>query len=194
MNKYNDEQVELEGELNRLESAVKVPPGKADISRFMALVKKYQNITEISDDILYEFIERIDVHAAKGGRGQYRNQQIDIIFNFIGDFIPPLLPQMMEEEAERLEDERKQRKLEAARRSSKNRTKRRAEIKKKALLGDPEAMKAYEQILEKGREKNRKAAAKKKALFEVDPEYMRKKEEKGRIKALKKHKSCTQAA
>ena len=39
--------------------------------------------------MLYAFIDRIEVHEATGGRTIYRQQVIDIHFNFIGHFYPP---------------------------------------------------------------------------------------------------------
>ena len=44
----------------------------------------------------YEFIDRIVVHV-RMARGKCRQQKIDIYFNFIGDYLPPM-PQISEEE------------------------------------------------------------------------------------------------
>ena len=37
------------------------------------------------DEMLYELVEKVVIHSASGGRTIYRQQQIDIYFNFIGD-------------------------------------------------------------------------------------------------------------
>ena len=39
--------------------------------------------------MLYAFIEKVEVHAPTGGRTRYRQQRIDIYFNFIGEYHPP---------------------------------------------------------------------------------------------------------
>lgn len=59
---------------------------KADTERFLALVKKYRDCHELTDAMLYSFIDRVEVHEATGGRTIYRKQNIDIYFNFIGNY------------------------------------------------------------------------------------------------------------
>ena len=61
---------------------------EAETGRFIALVKKYKDCAELTDTMLYAFIDRIEVHEATGGRTIYRQQVIDIHFNFIGHFYP----------------------------------------------------------------------------------------------------------
>ena len=43
-----------------------------DASRFIALVKKYRDCEELTDTMLYAFIDRIEVHEATGGPAQSR--------------------------------------------------------------------------------------------------------------------------
>ena len=71
-----------------LELGQKVEPGENGAC-FVRLVKKYQDFDEITPQMLYEFIDRIAVHEAEGGRGTERTQRIDIYFNFIGQFPVP---------------------------------------------------------------------------------------------------------
>ena len=47
--------------------------------------------------MLYAFIEKIEVHAPTGGRTVYRQQRIDIHFNFIGNYVPPVAEASEEE-------------------------------------------------------------------------------------------------
>lgn len=61
---------------------------KVDPKRFVALVRKYQDCKVLTDDMLYAFIEKVEVHAPTGGRTRYRQQRIDIYFNFIGEYHP----------------------------------------------------------------------------------------------------------
>ena len=65
---------------------------KADTERFLALVKKYRDCHELTDAMLYSFIDRVEVHEATGGRTIYRKQNIDIYFNFRKkNGLPPLM-------------------------------------------------------------------------------------------------------
>ena len=58
------------------------------VSRFMKLIRKYTEITELSADIVREFIDRIIVYQAKKIDG-HRKQTIKIVYNFIGEMSPP---------------------------------------------------------------------------------------------------------
>ena len=90
-------------------------------------------------------------------------QQVDIYFNFIGNFVLPLSEDEVEvlqsEEARRAE-EIAERKRKSSKKSTQKRNQKRAEIKAKAEAGDPEAMAEYKAILEKGRQNNRKRSEK----------------------------------
>ena len=88
---YDEEQILLEKRIEELESLVQQDEIKqVDTSRFIALVKKYRDCEELTDTMLYAFIDRIEVHEATGGRTIYRQQNIDIHFNFIGNYYPPV--------------------------------------------------------------------------------------------------------
>jgi hypothetical protein len=56
--------------------------------RFMELVKRYTEFTELTTPMLNEFVEKIVVHEADKSSGK-RVQKVDIHFNFIGHFVPP---------------------------------------------------------------------------------------------------------
>ena len=48
--------------------------------------KKYTDIEELTVPMINEYIEKVVVHEATGGRqGKYRKQQVDVYFNFIGN-------------------------------------------------------------------------------------------------------------
>ena len=114
----------LEKRIEELESLVQQDEIKqVDTSRFIALVKKYRDCEELTDTMLYAFIDRIEVHEATGGRTVNRSQRIDIYFNFIGQFVvedteEEILSQQEEEKrlAELKEQERKDRRNETVRR------------------------------------------------------------------------------
>ena len=57
----------------------------ANITRFLDLVRKYTDISELTSEITRIFIDKIVVHQGNG-HGKTRTQQIDIYYNFIGAF------------------------------------------------------------------------------------------------------------
>ena len=168
---YDEEQLQLENRITELEAPEReAAPRKADINRFIALVKKYQNITELTDTMLYEFVEKVEVHAPTGGRTRYRSQQIDVYFNFIGNYLPPM-PTITEEERIAMIDAAAEEKLKAKKkRSSQKRQDRIVALRERAKT-DPEAAAEYEAFLAKRKEAQRKHREEKKALREADPEY-----------------------
>lgn len=169
---YDEEQLQLEQRIAELEASEEAEaPKKADINRFISLVRKYQNITELTDTMLYEFIEKVVVHAPKGGRGRYRSQQIDVYFNFIGNYLPPMAA-MTEEERIAMIDAAYARRLEEKKRRSSLKAKNRlADLKERAET-DPEAAAELEAYYEQRRKKQ----AERKAKREADPEYQARKE------------------
>ena len=50
------------------------------------MIEKYIVIEELIVPTINEYIEKVVVHEATGGRqGKYRKQQVDVYFNFIGN-------------------------------------------------------------------------------------------------------------
>ncbi len=50
------------------------------------MIEKYTDIEELTVPIINEYIEKVVVHEATGGRkGKDRKQQVDVYFNFIGN-------------------------------------------------------------------------------------------------------------
>ena len=58
---------------------------KIRADRFIKLVKKHTDISELTDRMLYEFIDRVKVHAPVGTRSS-RTMKVDIYFRFIGKY------------------------------------------------------------------------------------------------------------
>lgn len=86
MKKYDAEQTELEEKIEHLqEQLTEVKVSTIDIKRFVAIIKKYKNPTELTRELVMELIDKIVVHEAVGKKPN-REQQIDIYFNFIGQF------------------------------------------------------------------------------------------------------------
>ena len=89
MAQYDEEQTgcetcmaELKKELDNTETT------KVDLKRFIKLIRKYKDCEVLTDDMLYELVEKVVIHSASGGRTICRQQKIDIYFNFIGDTFP----------------------------------------------------------------------------------------------------------
>ena len=199
MTEYDTEQSNLEQRMSELETATERISTKAvQIDKFVRLVKKYRDFEELTTPMLNDFIEKVVIHEAEGGRTKDRTQQVDIYFNFIGNFVLPLSEDEVEalqsEEARRAE-EIAERKRKSSKKSTQKRNQKRAEIKAKAEAeaGDPEAMAEYKAILEKGRQNNRKRSEKMRELRMSDPEYRAKMEEKERL-ALEREKKRQERA
>ena len=110
---YNEEQTALTEEIKELERAIaSYNDSLKGAQKFIALVDKYQDFQELTVTMLNEFVEKILVHerAEKGKRDT--TQDVDIYFNFIGQYIPPtfkakeLTPE--EQEAKRQTEERRE--------------------------------------------------------------------------------------
>lgn len=84
---YDTEQTEIEEKLSELNSQVTEltdENNKAD--KFVEIVKRYTDFTEITTPMLNEFIEKIIVHEADTSEGRLkRKQSVDIYFNFVGN-------------------------------------------------------------------------------------------------------------
>lgn len=124
MAQYDSEQQELEERVKEIEVSIhEIQQESENGQQFVRLVQKYRDLTEIDQTALNEFIDKVAVHEATGGRTADRSQQIDIYFNFIGQFMVEDTEEellMQEQEAQRLADlkerERKDRRNETVRR------------------------------------------------------------------------------
>ena len=193
MSQYDAEQLQLENRIAELQEYSDAEPEKADHARFVALLKKYRNLDVLTDDMLYDFIDRIEVHAATGGRTRYRQQRIDIHFAFIGEFLPP--DETVSEEARiaAIDAEAEAKRQEKNRKASEKRKEEYARLKEAAKT-DPEAAAKLEARLQKRREYGQRQREKARAARESDPEYIRAKEEKARKELEKERKRAERMA
>ena len=89
MAQYDEEQTVCEARIAELKKELDVvETTKVDLKRFIKLIRKYKDCETLTDEMLYELVEKVVIHSASGGRTIYRQQQIDIYFNFIGDTFP----------------------------------------------------------------------------------------------------------
>ena len=97
-----DELVELmltdyENEQNELNKIIetdtadmqRIIGGQNNVERFLKLVKKYENITELTPAMINEFIDKILVHEPQG-KGADRTTEVEIYLNYVGQFQVPV--------------------------------------------------------------------------------------------------------
>lgn len=108
---YENEQSELAvgiTELREQLDAFDADSVRAD--KFIEIVRRYTDFTELTTPMIHEFVEKIVVHEADKSSGE-RTQQVDIYLNFIGKYDIPvqeLTPdEIAEEEKKRKFRERK---------------------------------------------------------------------------------------
>ena len=83
---YEGEQRTLQAEADIIQNELQQEEKKSvDVKRFLAIVKKYTDLTELTPEILREFVDKIIVHAPDKSSGR-RLQEIEIIYNHIGEF------------------------------------------------------------------------------------------------------------
>ncbi len=105
---YEQEQAELEKVI--AEDKARLESYNADterVDRFIEIAKKYTDFSVLTAPMIYEFIDKIIVHAPDRSSGE-REQEIEIYLKFIGKFDIPI-PEPTAEEIERLEKERARR-------------------------------------------------------------------------------------
>lgn len=87
---YDREQTELETEIEGLKAQIdSLNEDSTKADKFIAVVRRYTDFTELTTPMLNEFIEKVVVHEATGGRTD-RKQKVDVYFNFVGQVeLPP---------------------------------------------------------------------------------------------------------
>ena len=88
---YETEQENLKTEITVLEEWIETQQEANDnYDRFYALLEKYVDIPILTPTIVNEFIKKIIIHAPDKSSGK-RKQEIEIIFNFVGQVDIPVL-------------------------------------------------------------------------------------------------------
>lgn len=102
LKEYEDEQKTLTTSVAEAETQVAAfTEDTARAEQFLALAKKYTDFSELTTQMINEFIEKIIVHAPEKVDGD-RVQEIEIYLNFIGRFELPA-PELTPEEEKRQE-------------------------------------------------------------------------------------------
>ena len=183
---YDEEQLVLEKRIEELQGQIQQEEvEQIDTSRFIALVNRYRDCEELTDTMLYAFIDRVEVHQATGGRTVYRQQNIDIHFNFIGSYYPPVETVSEEERIAAIEAEQLRKKQEKGKRAAEVQKQKKAALKKAAEAGEPEAVAEYERKLALQRERNHRRQQKIREAREADPAHIAQMEEKERLQREK---------
>jgi len=124
---YELEQSGLEQSIAQLQEELEAfERDNTNAERFMALASRYTDFTELTPQMIAEFIEKIIVHEADRSSGE-REQKVEVYLNFIGKFDVPM-PEPTPEEIAAAEQARLRR---ARRRDSQRRYT--AKLRQKAL-------------------------------------------------------------
>jgi DNA invertase Pin-like site-specific DNA recombinase len=105
---YEDEQENLETQIAEMRAALeRYGEDSGRVEKFLEIVRRYTDFTELTPAMLNEFIDKIVVHEAVRTNGR-RTQQVDIFLNFVGK-LDIDLPRHKEEEAEPFDPVERQR-------------------------------------------------------------------------------------
>ena len=105
MKKYSAEQDNLESQVSEIQEKLdQTKASSAHIGRFIRLIKKYKQPAELTKEMACELIDKIVVHEAVGKKPN-RQQQVDIYYNFIGQFDLPLSEKEIAEARQKAEQE-----------------------------------------------------------------------------------------
>ncbi|MEM5770718.1 MAG: DUF4368 domain-containing protein, partial [Bacillota bacterium] len=98
---YETEQRQLKAEVMQMEADItKGEEVTAGFQAFLAKIRKYTDISELTPTILNEFISRIEIHAPDKSSGK-RTQRIDIYYNAVGVVNIPTAEELESLKAER---------------------------------------------------------------------------------------------
>jgi hypothetical protein len=174
---YDEEQMALESTMSELQEQIDAwSEDKLKTDRFIELVKRYTDFSELTTPMLNEFIEKVIVHEGDK-RGTDRRQRVDIYLNFIGAFELPaevVTPIDLDEQRRQMEEKAEKiiraKELEKARTERYKQEKREHTARKKAGLLTPEEMEAEVIRMDKKRERQRAWREKTRAAAEPKPE------------------------
>lgn len=83
--KYQDEQTQLESKKQELQAKLNKSAQDTDVAgKWLSLVRKYTDLTELTAPLLNELIDKIVVHQAENDENGSRTQEIEIFYRFVG--------------------------------------------------------------------------------------------------------------
>lgn len=96
---YVKEKAELDQEQKELTKKIEASDRNSKSARkFMALIDKYEKFDELSNAMINEFIDKILIHERDRKGSIQTTQEIEIYFNFIGQYVPPTFATELSEE------------------------------------------------------------------------------------------------
>mgnify|MGYP000024121949 FL=1 len=109
---YESEQTQLEkAVLDEQRQLDEIQSGEDKIERFMALVERYRDCTEYSDEVLRQFVEKVIVHETVKDEDGERSREIEVYLNFIGKFDVPMQPVELSPEEQKRQEALKKRRI-----------------------------------------------------------------------------------
>ena len=83
--KYQEEQSQLESKKQELQAKLDKSAQDTDgAEKWLSLVRKYTELTELNAPLLNELIEKIVVHQVENDEDGSRTQEIEIFYRFVG--------------------------------------------------------------------------------------------------------------
>ncbi len=83
--KYQEDQLQLESKKQELQAKLDKSAQDADgAEKWLALVRKYTELTELNAPLLNELIDKIVVHEAVKDENGSRTQEIEMFYRFVG--------------------------------------------------------------------------------------------------------------
>ena len=87
---YEQEEAQLKEILSTEQAQLAEAQKQADRSeQFLALARKYRDCTEVTDDMIRAFVEKIVVHKTVRSADGQKTRQIEVHLSFIGQFVLP---------------------------------------------------------------------------------------------------------
>ena len=169
---YNEEQLACEERKKQLEQKQQESSvQKRDVRKFAALISKYSDFDELTDQMIFDLVDHIEIHAPLAARTKYKRQQVCVFFTFLGEASPaPDVDQWIPDEeylahvATLQEVDRQKRQ----KRKNETKTAKERRLREAAKAGDPEAIEVVKELNARANEKKRRKRQEKR---EADPDY-----------------------
>lgn len=85
LQKYQDEQIDLEEKISILKTKLsQSAETEKNAERWISLIRKYTEVTELTSTLLNELIEKIVIHQGTTTEDGFRDQEIEVYYRFIG--------------------------------------------------------------------------------------------------------------
>ena len=174
---YDTEQSNLEATMTELQTQINAwGEDKLKTDKFIELVKRYTDFSELTTPMLNEFVEKVIVHEANKRRGTGRRMRVDIHMNFIGAFEVPIdvvTPIELENQRRAMQEleakAQKSQELYQVRYERRKQEKREFTARMRAGVLTPEEMEAHEQKKAKNRARQKEWRDKRNASLPSKP-------------------------